>query len=208
MAGVDRVTVTLPSNLVKDIERREKNRSKFIAEAVRNELDRRRRDELHRSLDNAHPESAELAEQGLEEWTRGLPEEDAAALVDSNAGRPSRWVSGEGWVEGRRVKLGRGAVVVVELGPTIGHEQRGVGPCIVVSDPDVIGDQRFPLVCVVPVTGTPGEGLLYPPLTPGESGLAKKSFALVDHLRSVDKRRVRSTFGESDCVFISLANIQ
>ena len=101
MAGVDRVTVTLPDDLVREIDRREKNRSKFIAEAVRNELDRRRRDELHRSLDNPHPESAELAEQGLEEWTRGLPEEDAAALVDSNAGRPIRWVSGEGWVEGR-----------------------------------------------------------------------------------------------------------
>ena len=79
----------------------EKNRSKFIAEAVRNELDRRRRDELHRSLDNPHAESAELAEQGLEEWTRGLPEEDAAALVDSKAGRPIRWVYGKGWVEGR-----------------------------------------------------------------------------------------------------------
>ena len=101
MAGVDRVTVTLPNDLVRDIDRREKNRSKFIAEAVRNELDRRRRDELRRSLDNPHLESAELAEQGLEEWTRGLPEEDAAALVDSNAGRPIRWVSGEGWVEGR-----------------------------------------------------------------------------------------------------------
>jgi hypothetical protein len=101
MAGVDRVTVTLPNDLVRDIDRREKNRSKFIAEAVRNELDRRRRDELRRSLDNLHLESAELAEQGLEEWTRGLPEEDAAALVDSNAGRPIRWVSGAGWVEGR-----------------------------------------------------------------------------------------------------------
>jgi hypothetical protein len=94
------VTVTLSNDLVRDIDRREKNRSKFIAEAVRNELDRRRRDELRRSLDSPHPESAELAE-GLEEWTRGLPEEDAAALVDSNAGRPIRWVSGEGWVEGR-----------------------------------------------------------------------------------------------------------
>ena len=101
MAGVDRVTVTLPNDLVRDIDRREKNRSKFIAEAVRNELDRRRRDEPRRSLDNPHSESAELAEQGLEEWTRGLPEEDAAALVDSNAGRPILWVSGEGWVEGR-----------------------------------------------------------------------------------------------------------
>lgn len=92
--------------------------------------------------------------------------------------------------------LGRGAVIVVELDPTLGHEQRGVRPCIVVSDPDVISDQRFPLVCIVPVTGTPGEGLLYPALAPGASGLAKKSFALIDHLRSIDKRRVRRVFGE------------
>ena len=100
MASVDRVTVTLPNDLVRDIDRREKNRSKFVAEAVRNELDRWRASELRRSLDNPHPESAELAEQGLEEWSRGLPEEDGEALVDSGAGKPVRWVPGEGWVEG------------------------------------------------------------------------------------------------------------
>jgi mRNA interferase MazF len=94
------------------------------------------------------------------------------------------------------VSLGRGAVVVVELDPTVGHEQRGLRPCVVVSDPDVISDQRFPLVCVVPVTGTPGEGLLYPPLAAGPTGLARKSFALIDHLRSIDKRRIRRVFGE------------
>lgn len=94
------------------------------------------------------------------------------------------------------MRLNRGAVVVVELDPTVGHEQRGVRPCIIVSDPDITSDQRFPLVCVVPITGTPGVGLLYPPLLPGKSGLAKKSFALIDHLRSIDKRRVRRAFGE------------
>ena len=94
------------------------------------------------------------------------------------------------------MRLGRGAVVVVELDPTIGHEQHGVRPCVVVSDPDVITDQRFPLMCVGPVTGIAGEGLLYPPLSPGQSGLAKASFALTDHLRSIDKRRVRRMFGE------------
>ena len=93
------------------------------------------------------------------------------------------------------MKLGRGAVVLVELDPTVGQEQRGVRPCVVVSSPEVVSDQRFPLVCVVPVTGIPGEGLLYPPLAPGQSGLTKKSFALIDHLRSVDKRRVRRVFG-------------
>ena len=94
------------------------------------------------------------------------------------------------------MRLGRGAVVVVELAPMVGHGQRGMRPCVVASDPNVISDQRFPLVCVVPITGTAGEGLLYPPLAPGPSGLARKSYALVDHLRSIDKRRIRRVFGE------------
>ncbi len=92
--------------------------------------------------------------------------------------------------------LGRGALVVVELDPAVGHEQKGFRPCVVVSDPEVISDQRFPLLCIVPVTGTPGSGLLYPALSPGQSGLTKKSFALIDHLRSIDKRRVRRVFGD------------
>ena len=100
MVNVDRVTVTLPSELVRDIDRREKNRSKFVVEAVRNELDRRRREELRLSLRNPHPESADLAQQGLEEWTRGLPEEDTGALLDGKSGKPVQWISGEGWVQG------------------------------------------------------------------------------------------------------------
>lgn len=102
MASVERVTVTLPDNLVRDIDRQEKNRSKFVAEAVRRELDRRHRDKLRRSLQNPHPESNELASQGLEEWSRGLPDEDAAALVDSSAGKAVRWVPGKGWIKDRK----------------------------------------------------------------------------------------------------------
>jgi mRNA interferase MazF len=94
------------------------------------------------------------------------------------------------------MRIGRGSVVVTELDPTVGREQRGVRPCIAVSDPEVIGDKRFPLVCVVPVTGAPGQGLLYPELAPGQSGLAQTSYALIDHLRSVDKGRVRRVYGE------------
>jgi mRNA interferase MazF len=86
--------------------------------------------------------------------------------------------------------------VLLDLDPTVGREQRGVRPCIVVSDPDVVADQRFPLVGIVPVTGTPGNGALYPSLQPGPSGLTKVSYALIDHLRSIDKRRVRRIFGE------------
>lgn len=91
--------------------------------------------------------------------------------------------------------LDRGTLVLVSLDPTVGHEQRGQRPCIAISDPTVNAHQRFPLIAVVPVTGTPGEGALYPELSPGKSGLTKTSYALIDHLRSVDKRRIRRIFG-------------
>ena len=93
------------------------------------------------------------------------------------------------------MKLDRGAVVLVGLDPTLGHEQRGLRRCVIVSDPDVTSDQRFGLVAVVPVSGAAGEGALYPRLTPGRSGLRKPSFALVDQIRSVDKRRITRVFG-------------
>jgi mRNA interferase MazF len=93
------------------------------------------------------------------------------------------------------VKLARGAVVLVALDPTFGHEQQGVRPCVVVTDSEVLQDQRFPMLCVVPITRTPGEGALYPALSPGQSGLRVQAHALVDQVRSVDKRRVTRVFG-------------
>ena len=83
----------------------------------------------------------------------------------------------------------------MELDPTLGRELRGVRPCIAVSDPAVNADHRFPLIAVVPVTGTPGDGALYPPLAPGPSGLTKTSYVLTDHVRSIDKRRIRRIYG-------------
>lgn len=94
------------------------------------------------------------------------------------------------------MNLTRGTIVVVSLDPTQGHEQQGVRPCVVTTDPEVIKDQKFPMVCVVPVTKTEGEGALYPSLRPGSSGLRTQSFALVDQVRSIDKRRIVKVFGE------------
>ena len=64
-------------------------------------------------------------------------------------------------------------MVLAALDPTVGQEQRAQRPCIAVSHPAVNAGQRFPLIAVVPVTGTPGEGALYPELSPGASGLTK-----------------------------------
>lgn len=99
MPMYERVTVTLPADLVRDIDRLEKNRSKFLQEAARHELERRRRALLERSLRSPHPETAELAEAGFQDWASSLPEEDVAGLVDLRAGKEVRWVPGEGWAE-------------------------------------------------------------------------------------------------------------
>lgn len=98
MATTERVTVTLPIDLVTRIDRLERNRSRFITEAVQRELEHRRREELLRSLEHPHPEAAELAAEGLAAWEAGLPpvEDD---LVTPEAGQAVTWVEGKGWVE-------------------------------------------------------------------------------------------------------------
>lgn len=98
MATTERVTVTLPAEMVESIDHFERNRSRFIAEAVEHELVRRRREGLVKSLKSPHPEAAELAETGLADWGARLPTGDEG-LVDVSAGKPVRWVEGQGWVE-------------------------------------------------------------------------------------------------------------
>lgn len=100
MASAERVTVTLPADLVEQIDRVERNRSRFIAEAVEQELRRRRRETLLQSISDPHPEATELADATLADWTSDLPAEEE--LVDTAAGTPVRWVEGTGWVRERQ----------------------------------------------------------------------------------------------------------
>jgi len=51
----------MPAELVAEIDRSESNRSRFIAEAVRHELQRRLRLELQCSLQSPYPESLATA---------------------------------------------------------------------------------------------------------------------------------------------------
>jgi len=98
MATTERVTVTLPIDLVESIDRLERNRSRFITEAVQHELVRRRRESLQRSLDNPHVEAAETAALGLADWGASASADDHE-LLDASAGRSVRWIEGRGWVE-------------------------------------------------------------------------------------------------------------
>lgn len=80
--------------------RRERNRSRFILQAVQNELQRRRKEELRRSLHAPHTESERLAKAGTADWIGILPDGDDN-LVDIKVGTNVRWVPGQGWQEER-----------------------------------------------------------------------------------------------------------
>jgi hypothetical protein len=95
-ASSERVTVTMPAELVASIDRIERNRSRFIAEAVRHELKRRQRQELLRSLEEPHPDSSATATLGLTAWAKALPAEDND-LLDPATGVSVRWTPGQGW---------------------------------------------------------------------------------------------------------------
>lgn len=93
-----RVTVTLPEELVSEIDRWETNRSRFVLAAAERELESRRREALELSLSNPHLESFRVAESGIDDWDAGRTPDDEK-LVDGDAGRPVRWEPDEGWVE-------------------------------------------------------------------------------------------------------------
>jgi hypothetical protein len=96
MSRTERVTITLSAELVEGIDRLERNRSRFIAEAVENELARRHREGLLSSVRSPHPQTAALTDTGLGDWTADLPEDEG--LVDVAGGIAVRWVEGQGWV--------------------------------------------------------------------------------------------------------------
>jgi hypothetical protein len=97
MPPTERVTITLPAALLQEVDQLERNRSRFIAEAVQHEVARRRRAALLQSVRSPHPETTQLADIGLAGWTSELPDDEG--LLDTSGGTAVRWVEGQGWIK-------------------------------------------------------------------------------------------------------------
>ena len=95
--AAERVTVTLPGEIVDAIDRRAKNRSKFILGAVQQELERRKKEELMQSLKHPHPEAVEWTDEDFDDWCDEADAEDLG-LLDVNRARSVEWQPGKGWV--------------------------------------------------------------------------------------------------------------
>jgi len=91
-------------------------------------------------------------------------------------------------------------VVTLPIHVPPGHEQEGYRPVVVVGLPDRVGVPRYPLIIGVPFTTRGGAWSeqspeLYPLYRAGRGGLPRDSVAILDHLRSIDARRVMRYMG-------------
>ena len=89
----------------------------------------------------------------------------------------------------------RGDVWQANLNPTMGHETRGMRPCLIVSV-DLFNRGPAGLVVVLPIT-TRDKGIpLHVAVDPPEGGLTKRSYVRCEEPRSISKERLTKRLGE------------
>jgi mRNA interferase MazF len=88
----------------------------------------------------------------------------------------------------------RGEVWDLNLDPTIGHEQAGSRPALILSV-DIFNEGPADLVVVIPITRTERKIRWHVPIKPPEGGLVSGSFIQCENVRSVSKRRVKRLRG-------------
>jgi mRNA interferase MazF len=88
----------------------------------------------------------------------------------------------------------RSEIWEVDFNPTIGREQAGRRPALVVSD-DALNSGPRELVIVIPVTGTARGLPSHVAVTPPEGGLTKPSVIMIEQVRSISKDRLGRRYG-------------
>jgi mRNA interferase MazF len=88
----------------------------------------------------------------------------------------------------------RGEVWDLDFDPTVGHEQAGARPALILSV-DIFNEGPAELVVVVPLTRTPRKVRWHVRVQPPEGGLVAESFIQCENVRSVSKRRIKRLRG-------------
>ena len=88
----------------------------------------------------------------------------------------------------------RGEVWDLSLGPTIGQEQAGSRPALILSV-DIFNAGPADLVIVIPITRTERKVRWHVPVKPPEGGLVAESFIQCENVRFVSRLRVKRLRG-------------
>lgn len=92
------------------------------------------------------------------------------------------------------IQPSRGDVWEVSLDPTIGHEQAGTRPALVLSI-DKFNHGPAELVIVLPISSRNKNQPLHVAVTPPEGGLSLPSFIKCENVRSVSRQQLKRFCG-------------
>jgi mRNA interferase MazF len=92
------------------------------------------------------------------------------------------------------VSPARGEIWDVDFNPTVGREQAGRRPALIVSDNALNSGPRG-LVVVIPLTSTLRGLPTHIPVTPPEGGLTRPSVIMTEQVRSISKNRLGRRYG-------------
>ncbi|MBD5131546.1 MAG: type II toxin-antitoxin system PemK/MazF family toxin [Clostridiales bacterium] len=92
----------------------------------------------------------------------------------------------------------RGEIYYADLSPVIGSEQGGVRPVLIIQND--VGNRYSPTVIVCAVTSRITKAKLptHVEIAAGQFGLSKASVILLEQMRTLDKRRLKTRVGEID----------
>jgi mRNA interferase MazF len=90
----------------------------------------------------------------------------------------------------------RGEMYFADLSPTVGSEQDGYRPVLVLQNDR--GNKHSPTTVVAAITGKPKKRLPTHYMLPALKGLAIPSVVLCEQIRTIDKSRITSYIGTLD----------
>ena len=88
----------------------------------------------------------------------------------------------------------RGEIWDLNFDPTLGHEQAGVRPALILSE-DIFNEGPAELIVVLPITRTQRKIRWHVAVAPPEGGLVSESFIQCESVRSVSKQRLKRLRG-------------
>lgn len=88
----------------------------------------------------------------------------------------------------------RGQVYYADLSPVVGSEQGGIRPVIIIQNDT--GNRHSPTVIIAAITSQLDKAKLPTHIRLDGNSLQKNSIALLEQIRTIDKRRLKEKIGE------------
>jgi mRNA interferase MazF len=90
----------------------------------------------------------------------------------------------------------RGEIWLADFEPSVGHEQGGRRPALVVSA-DTFNHGPADLLIAVPITSSMKRIVSHVPIEPGLSGLERQSYAISEEVRCISRTRLIHRIGRA-----------